>query len=251
MEQVVDHPDRLDGFPPGQRTQSRVDADDLAGTASVHRQRPDQHGLASACPNADVPDRLFPPLRWHRLEGDGKTPPRDQGLHGTGIDPGGRQVRSIALAQAFDRAHQRRTGFVQQPDIINSAVRRQLREIDAEGALIFCLMRAVIEMAGDGQRLRLHLPDDHAVDLVGGVLRTVGFARDQSGDEPRLIFGLLDQGIAREQAHRQRDADDRDADGRGDRDDQSSGEGHRGRSATVPGDCRRRAWCALMAADSQ
>ena len=112
-------------------------------------------------------------------------------------------------------------------------------------------MRAVIEMAGDGQRLRFHLPDDHSVDLVGGVLRTVGFARDQPGDEPRLIFGLLDQGIAREQAHRQRDADNRDADGRGDRDDQSSGKGHRERSATVPSDCRRRAGDAVMAADSQ
>ena len=59
VKQVVDHPDRLDGFPPGQRIQSSIDADDLAGTAGVRRQRPDQHGLASACANADVPDRLF------------------------------------------------------------------------------------------------------------------------------------------------------------------------------------------------
>ena len=77
-----------------------------------------------------------------------------------------------------------------------------------------------------GDRLRLVLARDETVDLVGYHAGPVGFARDQAGDEPRLILRLVDQRIARQQAHRRRHAENGDTDRRRDDQDEMPGEAH-------------------------
>ena len=187
------------------------------------------------------------PFRRDRLEGNGEAAAGDQRFDDSEIDTGGRQIRGVARAQAVDGTHQRLTIFAQQPDVIDGAIRRQSREIGPESFVASLLVLVVFEVAGDRQRLCLHLTDDHAVDRVGGEFGPVGFARDKPGNEPRLVFGLLDQRVAREIAHRQGDAHDCHADARGNRDDQASREGQRRRPAMLYARCQSRARGAVTA----
>ena len=206
----------------GQRTERCHQTEDLAQARGLVGQATDQHQSAAAGADADVLQGPLQPVLRHRSEGDGEAASRQEGLQDRSVDFLERHA-DAGLAEPIDGARRRRSGFAQYPDVVDDAVRRYLREVDGKP------LRVAADNLGQmsqGDRLRLVLARDETVDLVGYHAGPVGFARDQAGDEPRLILRLVDQRIARQQAHRRRHAENGDTDRRRDDQDEMPGEAH-------------------------